>query len=500
MPTNRVTGMYSGLDTESLINQLVEAKSVKVKQATKKQMTIKYQQDAWNDLNKKTKSLFTNLNNLKYESSYSKYTTKASDSNVCSVVTSEKAMLATQNLKVTALAQSGYMTGGELTLKDTEGNATGEKATSATLLSELGINEETFISVTVGEGANATTKEVTLKPDMTLDALATEMSKAGVNCKFDSATQRFFVGANESGKAADFSLSGGALDKLGLGSAAVKLPGSDASIELNGVTYTSKTNTFEVNGLTITANALTDSEGITLTTTKDTGAIYDMVKKFIKEYSALMNEMDKYYNANTDTKYEPLTDEEKSAMSDYEIEKWEEKLKEQVLAKDSNVHDLTSALSEIMSQGFEVNGKTMYLFDFGIETGGYFETADNEKHAYHIKGDADDNIFSSETNTLEYMITSDPDAVMSFFTQLTQTMYEKMDKMSARVDGVRSYGSFFDDQKMKADYNDYTEKIADLELKLTEYEDKWYSKFSAMETAMAKMQSNQNAISSLLGS
>ena len=37
------------------------------------------------------------------------------------------------------------------------------------------------------------------------------------------------------------------------------------------------------------------------------------------------------------------------------------------------------------------------------------------------------------------------------------------------------------------------------EEKLADYEDKWYKKFSAMETAMAKMQSNANAITGLLG-
>ena len=47
--------------------------------------------------------------------------------------------------------------------------------------------------------------------------------------------------------------------------------------------------------------------------------------------------------------------------------------------------------------------------------------------------------------------------------------------------------------------NDYTSKIADLEEKLKDYEDKWYSKFSKMETALAKMQSNASAITGLLG-
>ena len=74
-----------------------------------------------------------------------------------------------------------------------------------------------------------------------------------------------------------------------------------------------------------------------------------------------------------------------------------------------------------------------------------------------------------------------------------------MKDLSKSVNGYRSYGSFYDDKKMKSDYDDYTSKIKDLEDKLTAYEDKWYAKFSAMETALAKMQSNANAVTSLLG-
>ena len=74
-----------------------------------------------------------------------------------------------------------------------------------------------------------------------------------------------------------------------------------------------------------------------------------------------------------------------------------------------------------------------------------------------------------------------------------------MSNQSKSVDGYRSFGSFYDDKKMKVDYASYTTKIAELEEKLADYEDKWYKKFAAMETAMAKMQSNTSAVTSLLG-
>ena len=59
--------------------------------------------------------------------------------------------------------------------------------------------------------------------------------------------------------------------------------------------------------------------------------------------------------------------------------------------------------------------------------------------------------------------------------------------------------TFMMTRKMTSDYNDYKTKISELEEKLNDYEDKWYSKFSKMETALAKLQSNSSAVTSLLG-
>lgn len=281
---------------------------------------------------------------------------------------------------------------------------------------------------------------------------------------------------------------------------ATKVSGRDAVISLNGAEYTNKNNTFEINGLTFTALAETDPKApITVTTEQDVDGIYDMVKNFLKEYNAIVNEMDKLYNADAARGYEPLSDEEKEAMSEKDAEKYEQKIKDSLLRRDENLSSISSGLKSIMSSGIDVNGKTMHLFDFGIDTLSYFVAPDNEKNAYHIDGDADDGYTSGNDDKLKTMIANDPDTVITFFTKLSQDLYGKMSDMSKSVDGYRSFGNFYDDKKMKSDYDEYTSKIATLEQKLNDYEDSWYKKFSAMETAMAKMQQNANAVTSLLG-
>lgn len=290
------------------------------------------------------------------------------------------------------------------------------------------------------------------------------------------------------------------MSDLGAYNSATKVSGRDAEITLNGATYKNNNNTFEINGLTFTALAETDPKApITVTTEQDVDGIYDMVKNFLKEYNAIVNEMDKLYNADAARGYEPLSDEEKEAMSEKDAEKYEQKIKDSLLRRDENLSSISSGLKSIMSSGIDVNGRTMHLFDFGIDTLSYFVAPDNEKNAYHIDGDADDGYTSGNDDKLKTMIANDPDTVITFFTKLSQDLYGKMSDMSKSVDGYRSFGNFYDDKKMKSDYDEYTSKIATLEQKLNDYEDSWYKKFSAMETAMAKMQQNANAVTSLLG-
>ena len=516
MAGTRLSGMISGMDTESLISQLMEARKTKVTKVKKQQMKQNVKQDAWKDLNSKLKNLQSKyVSTMRFSGAYAKKTTKVSDSSVASVITGEGAANGVQELEVKDLAKTAYLTGGEVT------TASGEKGNfnALTKMSDLGINNNGTFKLTVG----GESKNITFGADSTISDVLNQFKDAGLNASFDEKNQRFFISAKNSGEASDFKLeaTGGnstkALSALGLmtdevkkemqskfnvtvkGNSANKVDGQDAEIKLNGATFKSSSNTFEINGLTITANNKTTNGPVTLSTQTDTDGIYDMVKSFLKEYNTVINEIDKLYNAASAKGYEPLTSEEKDAMSDSEVEEWEKKVKDSILRRDENVGSIGDALKAAMSGGISVGGKQMYLSDFGINTLGYFNSPDNEKNAYHIDGDPDDGNTSGNADKLKAMIASDPDSTIKFFMGLSQNLYGKMSDLSKSVDGYRSFGSFYDDKKMKSDYDSYTSKITEMEQKLNDYEDKWYKKFAKMESAMAKMQAKTNALGGLIG-
>lgn len=289
-------------------------------------------------------------------------------------------------------------------------------------------------------------------------------------------------------------------DNSGPGTGAVRIQGQDAIVELNGATFTSASNNFQINGLTITANQLTGAdEEISITTNTDTQGIYDMIKGFFTEYNTLIKEMDSLYNADSAKGYEPLTDDEKEAMTDKEIEKWEEKIKKALLRRDDTLQSVSDSIKNAFQKSYEINGKKYSLSSFGIKTGGYFTSGDNEKSIFHIDGDSKDSTSSGNTDKLMAAIASDPDTVCEFFNKLADGVYAELsNKMKGTT--LSSAYTVYNDKSMKNEYNEYTKTIKSWEEKIESYEEKYRKQFTAMEKALATLNSNSSSLTGLLGS
>ena len=170
-----------------------------------------------------------------------------------------------------------------------------------------------------------------------------------------------------------------------------------------------------------------------------------------------------------------------------------------LLRRDQTLDGISSALRNAMSKGIEIDGKNYTLASFGISTLGYFAASDNEKGAYHINGDPDDKATSGNADKLRKAIASDPETVTTFFNKLAQEMYTTLsNKMKAS--SIRSAYTVYNDKQMKAEYEEYDDKIKKWEDKITAYEERYRKQFAAMEKAMSNMNAQQSQLSSLLGS
>lgn len=274
------------------------------------------------------------------------------------------------------------------------------------------------------------------------------------------------------------------------------IEGSDSKIILNGAELTSSSSVVSANGLEISLTSVTkENESVTFSVATDTDAVYDSVKSFLKEYNSVMKEMNTLYNADSAKGYEPLTSQEKEAMSDDEVKEWETKIKNSLLRSDSTLGSIINAMRSAMQTTVEYDGGTYALSSLGIMT----STDYTEGGLLHIYGDPDDSVYSAKDDKLKKALEENPDVVIATLTgvfgNLRQTMSDKMagSKYSSSM-------TFYNDIKMKSDVKDYESDIKDWEDKLADMEDAYYSKFTAMETALAKLQSQQSTMSGLFGS
>ena len=293
--------------------------------------------------------------------------------------------------------------------------------------------------------------------------------------------------------AGNVTVNGNADGSLPSGMALIKA--SDSEILLNGATMTSSSSTVSVNGLSIDLTGLTKAgEPITFSVASDTDAVYNTIKNFFTEYNSLMKEMNELYNADTAKGYEPLTSEQKKEMTDDDVKLWEDKIKASLLRGDSSLGTVRSAMRNTMMSQVTYNGKTYSLASFGICT----STDYTEGGLYHIYGDADDSVYADKDDKLKKALEEDPDAVVNvlsdIFGKLRTTMSDKMAGSK-----VSSSMTFYSDIKMKDDIKNYEKQIKEWETKLADMEDSYYSKFTAMETALAKLQSQQSSLSGLFG-
>lgn len=283
-----------------------------------------------------------------------------------------------------------------------------------------------------------------------------------------------------------------------------RITAKDAKITLNGVEYTSSSNSFSINGLNINATAKTVGEDgtddpVTISTAVDTQGIYDKIKGLFSKYNELMSYLNKEYYADSAKGYEPLTKDEKEAMTDKQIEEWEEKIKTSLLRKDSTIGSLTSALkTAVLSTSIERNGKSYNISTFGIATQSYFTATNEDRGSFHIDGNKDDPLTSGNTDKLMEMISSDPEGTVEFFQKVAQNLYDEIGKKMS-TSSLSSAFTIYNDKEMSSQYSDYKTKVSEWEQKLKDYEDTYYKKFSAMEKALATLQSQQSQLSGLLG-
>lgn len=495
------TGLASGMDTQSIIADLMKVERTKVTNVEKMKTKAEWKQEAYSAMNAKLYTFYKDsLFKFKSVGSYSQKTITSSNESAITVSNSNSAVSGSHTIQVNNMAKGSFLTSDVLGLDMHNAAITSE--TVATDLIDFGTAETVSLAVKATVSGSFVNSEITVEKGDTVSSIIQKIKTLDLdmNINYDSTHNRIFASSTKTGSDvqisfgtndADPSNANALLTKLGfdpdpdsLKYNSVGSTGENAEVEYNGAILTSTTNEMSVNGLNFTIRS--DSGTSNIAVTQNTDAVYDMVKSFITKYNELITDMTEKVEADSARKYEPLTSEEKDAMTDDEIKLWEDKIKNSLLRRDDTMTSILSEMRGVLtgSSGVDTTGFSFTsLSQLGIATGNY-----TEKGILHIDGDEDDALYSIKENKLKEAINDNPDGVMELMTALGNKLYSSMtDRMKSTT--LSSALNFFNNKALDKTITDYETKISDLEDKLSDIETRYYKQFTAMEQAIQKSNS-----------
>ena len=376
------------------------------------------------------------------------------------------------------------------------------------------------------------TKIGTYTRDTALETVMVDINnntEAGVNVSYSKLTNQFVFTAEETGTAGKIDIAEGTLGAMLFG-ATVSADGSrlsgstyddgkDAilSMTVNGskpVEVTRSSNTFDVDGMSVTLKGTfgyegdklaTDTEAVSFTTTSDADTIVDAIKGMVEDYNKMAKAIKDAYGTmpaqrSNGGSYEPLTDEDMADMSDEAIKNYEEKAKQGLLFADSDLSSLYSGLlSAITPSG--TDGAT--LRSIGINT------------SY------DDGMttLTLDESKLREALSSNPDKVKDAFTKSQEngsatdglmtrlkTTLDRYASTTGATKGIliekagssRAPTSILDNyiQDMMDNIDDQIERW---ETKLSDQVDRYTSQFTQLEVLIQQMNSQSASLSGLMG-
>ena len=188
-----------------------------------------------------------------------------------------------------------------------------------------------------------------------------------------------------------------------------------------------------------------------------------------------------------------LTDEEKEAMTEKQVELWEDKIKGSLLRNDTMLNSLMTTFRTAMQTTVEVDGKKYSLSSFGIVTGAY-----TEHGILHINGNSEDGEYADKADNLKKAIETDAETTGKVLGKLFSGFYESLTKQMS-ASSISSALTLYNDKQIQSQIDSYSKQISSWEDRLQDLEDRYYKQFSAMESSLAGLQNKQNQLAGLLG-
>ncbi|MET0017025.1 flagellar filament capping protein FliD [Oscillibacter sp.] len=395
-------------------------------------------------------------------------------------------------------------------------------------------------------------KTLTFTRDTSMESVLTAINSnsVGLTANFSKTTNMFQLSAQETGASNQVEINDTITDEdgtkktnlaallfgavndsdgtaAGIVTSGSYIKGTDAilSMSVNGVKMNDITrmdNNFNVDGLSVTLKGMfgysadvtngdgsvtpgtlqAGTEAVSFTTKADSDKIVSTITSMVSDLNDILKSVHDTYSTvpnyqSDNTRYEPLTDDDKEDMTDSEIEAYEEKAKQGILFGDSDLSSLYSKLISAISPGGSSSG---VLSKIGISTS-YSDGVTS---------------VTVDEDTLRDALSNDPDSVRDAFTSTTgsgglMVNVSKVVSSYASTTGstkgilVQKAGSVYSplsllSNSLQDQIDDYDDQITKWQDKLSDKVDYYTEMYTRLETLTSTMNSQSSMISSMLGS
>lgn len=542
----RLTGMATGLDVDGTVKKMMAAEQTKLDKVKQQQQLIQWKQEAYQAIIKNVKDL---------QSSF--FDSSSSDKNILSSTNFAAYSVSgvnttTVDTSVAAIKpQVGAKTGKYTVHVDTLASGAGisKTLTGIQLSTKLtDIHSDLIGNIQLIINANGSTSNTTITLDnssgtKTLNDLISAINnQSGGNVKavFSELTGEFSLNTIKTGASTSLAIESSTTSSLSsiLGSSIIGQTinsdidtntyttahkGTNADVTITppgkstGIQVTTQTsNNFTIDNVNYN---LSGTGEISVNVGQDTDKVYDKIKSFIDKYNSVVDEIETKLDEKKDNDYNPLTDSQKESMSDSQITAWETKAKTGVLRNDDDLRSMLNNLRSAFTTAVSNAGLSIGTYgdnSIGIDTSsdydkpGHIEITDESKLKEAITSRGDQivklftNVSSSSDKTTAY-------SENGIFTRIKNILQDNVGFTNTTLNSaiLTAYANKQDDYSIygASGNNTLPDQLYEKQLQIKQMTDamsdkqeKYYQQFSALETAMESLNSQQSMLSSMLGS
>jgi flagellar hook-associated protein 2 len=433
----RTGGIVSGLDTHTLIKQLMEIERQPLKLVETRQRSYRLRKDLWNEVNTSLLSLKTKAKELTNSSIYTVKSAASSDETVLTAVAQSTASSGTYEIEVIKLAKSHKVAS----------DRQSDSSSALGLIGEFTIKNGTSEAVINVEETHSLSD---------IRDLINNAADLGITASIVDNT--LILKRNETGATElTFEDTDGILENLGILDNAGNIKNElqqaqDAQFKVDSLTIYRSTNEISdvIEGVTLNLKTIGHSF---LEVKTDVETIYKKIEDFVKQYNSTIELIN-------------------TRLSEEAVKEPKSELEERrgLLRGDINLITIKSSLRNIIYD--VVSGLDVYthISHIGVKT-----TSENFGKSGKLVIDE---------AKLKEAIENDPEAVAKLFSEKEAGIAVKIEK---QLNFLTRYGDGIITNKIKSFDTiiaDYDKQIENFEYRLEQIEKNLWSKFTAMEKAL----------------